>query len=63
MADLVYVLDRPGNIQVPAHAACTSDPVRFEPKRALEERDREWARTCGVCREPLWSDDWLLRVP
>lgn len=55
MADLVIAYDKRWNIEEPAHAACTTDAARFEMKRALEEWDREWARTCGVCRKPLWD--------
>lgn len=54
MADLMVVLDHRLNIETPAHVACAAgDPQHFEAKRPLEEGDQHWAKSCGICREPL----------
>lgn len=53
MAERIIVLDRCQNIEGPAHAACTTDPQRYEFRRAINDEQDQWAKSCTVCGEPL----------
>ncbi len=53
MAERIIVFDRRQNIEEPVHAACATDPQRYEFRQAINDEQDQWAKSCAVCGEPL----------